>query len=67
MNNALGTLLQRLRDAEAEQTDEMAPLATIGDAELSAILCPSDVSEKSKDVVADLRSAIELKMKQNAH
>jgi len=69
MTDVLENLLQRLREAEAkQQMDEMvAPLAAIGDVELSAILCPSDVSEKCKEVVADLRSAIELKVKQNTH
>jgi len=67
--NVLQALLRRLREAEAkQQPDQMAaPLTAIGDAAFSAVLCPSDVSEKSRDLVADLRLAIEVKMKQNTH
>jgi hypothetical protein len=69
MTTVLKNLLQRLREAEAKQQADLmqTSLTTIGDASLDAVLCPSDVSENSRDLLADLRSAVELKMKRSAH
>jgi hypothetical protein len=69
MTTVLENLLQRLREAEAKQQADLmqTSLTTIGDASLDAVLCPSDVSENSRDLLADLRSAVEFKMKRSAH